>query len=152
MANSWGRSGNNDRLYFLGLQNHCVWWLQPWNSKTFASWKKSYANLKSILKSRDITLLTKVCIVNAIVSTVVMWELDHKEGWVSKYWRFWIVVLEKTLESSLYSNGIKPVNPKEIYPEYSLEGLMPKLKLQYLGQLMQRAHSLENIPVLRDWG
>ena len=152
MANSWGRSGNNDRLYFLGLQNHCVWWLQPWNSKTFASWKKSYANLKSILKSRDITLLTKVCIVNAIVSTVVMWELDHKEGWVSKYWRFWIVVLEKTLESSLYSNGIKPVNPKEIYPEYSLEGLMPKLKLQYLGQLMPRAHSLENIPVLGDWG
>ena len=143
MANSWGRSGNNDRLYFLGLQNHCVWWLQPWNSKTFASWKKSYANLKSILKSRDITLLTKVCIVNAIVSTVVMWELDHKEGWVSKYWRFWIVVLEKTLEHPLDSKKIKPANPKWNYPEYSLEGLMLKLKLQYFGHLMQRADSLE---------
>ena len=42
MANRWGNNGNSDRLYFLGLQNHCRWWLQPWNSKMFASWKKSY--------------------------------------------------------------------------------------------------------------
>ena len=58
---------------------------------------------------------------------------------------------EKTLKSPLDCRAIKPVNPKgHISPEYSLEGLMPKLKLQYLGQLMQRAHSLENIPVLGD--
>ena len=85
-------------------------------------------------------------------SHVWMWELHHKEGWAPKNWCFWIVVVEKTLESPLDCKEIQPVNPKEIYPEYSLEGLMPKLKLQYLGQLMQRAHSLENIPVLRDWG
>ena len=61
------------------------------------------------------------------------------------------MVLEKTLESSLYSNGIKPVNPKEIYPEYSLEGLMPKLKLKYFGHLIQRADSLEKTLILGDW-
>ena len=59
-------------------------------------------NLDSILKSRDITLLTKVWLVKAIFfssSRVWMWELDHKESWVPKNWCFWTVVLEKTLES-----------------------------------------------------
>ena len=66
---------------------------------------------------------------------VWMWELDHKESWALKNWCFWTVVLEKTLESSLDCKEIKPVNPnlKEISPEYSLEGLMLKLKLQYFG-------------------
>ena len=40
MANRWGNSGNSERLYFLGLQNHCKWWLQPWNLKVLASWKR----------------------------------------------------------------------------------------------------------------
>ena len=66
---------------------------------------------------------------------VWMWELDHKESWALKNWCFWTVVLEKTLESSLDGKEIKPVNPnlKETSPEYSLEGLMLKLKLQYFG-------------------
>ena len=55
-------------------------------------------------------------------------------------------MLEKTLESPLYSQEIKPVNPKDINPEYSLEGLM--LKLQYFGPLMQRADSLEKTLML----
>ena len=42
MANSWRNNGKRDRLCFLGLQNHCRWWLQPWNEKTLAPWKKSY--------------------------------------------------------------------------------------------------------------
>ena len=42
MANRWGNNGKNQRLYFLGLQNHCRWWLQPWNQKMLAPWKKSY--------------------------------------------------------------------------------------------------------------
>ena len=58
------------------------------------------------------------------------------------------MVLEKTLESPSDSKEIKPVNPKEINPEYSLEGLMPKLKLQYFHHLMQRADSLEKTLML----
>ena len=53
------------------------------------------------------------------------------------------MVLEKTLGSHLDYKEIKPINPKEISPEYSLEGLMLKLKLQYVGHLMQRTDSLE---------
>ena len=58
------------------------------------------------------------------------------------------MVLEKTLESPLDSREIKPVDLKEINPEYSLEGLMLKLKLQYFGHLMQNANSLEKILML----
>ena len=72
-----------------------------------------------------------------------MWELDYKESWAPKNWCFWTVVLEKTLENPLDCKEIKPVNPKEITPEYSLEGLMLKLKLQYFDHLMLRASSLK---------
>ena len=58
------------------------------------------------------------------------------------------MVLEKTLESPLDSKEIKPVNPKEISPEYSLEGLMLKLKLQFFGHLIQRTDSLEKTLML----
>ena len=61
-----------------------------------------------------------------------MWELDYKESWVEKNWCFWTVVLEKTLGSPLDCIEIKPVHPKEISPVSSLEGLMLKLKLQYI--------------------
>ena len=76
-----------------------------------------------------------------------MWELDHKEGWLPKNWCFWIVVLEKTLGSPSDCK-IKPVNPKEINAEYSLEGLMLKLKLQYFGHLIQRPDWLEKTLML----
>ena len=69
-------------------------------------------------------------------SHVRMWELDHKEGWV-KNGCFLSAVLENTLETSLNSKEIKPSIPQEINPEYSLEGLMLKLKLQYFGHLMK---------------
>ena len=59
-----------------------------------------------------------------------------------------MVVLEKTLESPLDCKEIQPVHPKEITPEYSLEGLMLKLKLQYFGHLMQRADPLEKTLML----
>ena len=60
-------------------------------------------------------------------SHVRIWELDHKEGWTPKNWCFWIVMLEKSIESPLDSKEIKPSILKEINPEYSLEGLMLKL-------------------------
>ena len=70
-------------------------------------------NVDSILKSRDITLPTKVSLIKAMVFQVVMyaWELDRKEGWVPKNSCFQTVVLEKTLESPLDSKEIQPVNP-----------------------------------------
>ena len=63
-------------------------------------------------------MLTKVCVVKAMVFPVVMFEceLDHKEGWELKNWCFWTVVLEKTLESPLDYKEIKPVNPKRNQP------------------------------------
>ena len=72
-----------------------------------------------------------------------MWELDYKESWVPKIWCFWTVVLEKTLESPLDCKEIKPVTLKETIfgPQYSLEGLMLKLKLQYFDHLMWRTDS-----------
>ena len=77
-----------------------------------------------------------------------MWELDHKESWVPKNWHFWTVVLEKTLESPLDCEGSNQSILKEISPEYSLEGLMLNLKIQYFGHLMQRADSLEKTLML----
>ena len=77
--------------------------------------RKVMTNLDSIFKNRDITLLTKVCLVKAMVffcGHVWMWELDHKEGWAPKSRCFWIMVLAKTVESPLDSKEIKPVNPK----------------------------------------
>ena len=81
MASRWGNNGNSDRLYFLGLQNHCRWWPQPWNLKMFAPWKKSYDQPDSILKSRDIILLTKVHLVKAMIFLVVMYGC---ESWTVK--------------------------------------------------------------------
>ena len=81
--------------------------------------RKAMTNLDSIWKSRDSTLPTKVCIVIAMVFTGVMdgcenWTIKKTECW--RYWCFQIVVLEKTLESSLDSKKIKPVNPKGNQP------------------------------------
>ena len=75
---------------------------------------------------------------------VWMWELDYKENWVPKNWCFWIMVLEKTLESPLDCKKI----PKDISPEYSLEGPVLRLKLQYFGHLLQRTDSVEKTLML----
>ena len=83
-------------------------------------------------------------------SYVQMWELDYKEGWALKNWCFWIVVLDKTLESPLDCKEIQPVNPKG-NPEYLLEGLILKPKLQYFGHLIWRADSLEDPDAGKDW-
>ena len=81
--------------------------------------RKAMTNLDSILKSRDITLPTKVCIVKGMVFLVVMYGCESwtiKDGWALKNWCFQIVVLEKTLESPLDSKEIKPVNSKGNQP------------------------------------
>ena len=113
--------------------------------------RKAMTNLDSILKSRDITLPTKVCLVKAMVFPVVrcgceIW--DCEESWVPKNWCFWTVVLENTHESPLDSKEIKPVNSKGNQFWLFLEGLMLKLKLQYFGHLMGRTDSLEKTLML----
>ena len=75
-------------------------------------------------------------------------RVDYKEGRVPKNWCFQTVVLEKTHESPLDTKELKPSILKEINSEYSLEGLVLKLKLQYFGHLIQRADSLEETLVL----
>ena len=76
--------------------------------------RKVMTNRNSILKSRDITLPTKVHLVKATVFPVVMygWEMDYKESWAPKDWCFWTVMSDKIFESPLDFKEIKPVHPK----------------------------------------
>ena len=146
----WRNNGNSDRLYFLGLQNHCKWWLQPWNEKTFAPWKKNYDQL-SILKSRHITLPTKVCLVKTIVFPVVMygcesWTTKKAEHWSTDPFELWC--RRRLLRVPWTARRSNQSILKEISPGYSLEGLMLRLKLQYFCHLFQRANSLEKTLML----
>ena len=81
-------------------------------------------------------------------SHIWIWELDYKESWVPKKWCFWTVVLEKTLECLLDSKRSNQFILKEISPEYSLEELMLRLKLQYFGHVMWRTDSLDKTLML----
>ena len=77
-----------------------------------------------------------------------MWELGLKESWAPKNWCFQTLILEKTLESPWTARRSNHSIQKDIKPEYSMEGLILKLKLQYFGYLMWRADLLEKIPML----
>ena len=81
MASRWGNSGNSGLLYFLGLQNHCRWWLQPGSYRCLLLGRKVLTNLDSILTSRDITLPTKIRLFKATVFPVVM---NGCETWTIK--------------------------------------------------------------------
>ena len=108
-----------------------------------APWKKSYDQPGQHIKKQRRYFANKGLSSQSYglsSSHVWMWDLDYKESWAPKNWCFWTVVLEKTLESPLGSNQSIL---KEISPEYSLEGLMLKLKLQYFGLLMWRTDSLK---------
>ena len=110
--------------------------------------RKAMPNLDSILKRRDITNKGPSSQSYGFFSSCAwMWELDHKESWAPKSWCFWTVVLEKTRES-LGLQGDQNSHPKESNPEYWLERLMLKLKLQYFGYLMRRTDSLEKTLML----
>ena len=137
--------------FLLVFQNHCGWWLHPWNEKTFAPCNKSYDKPRQHVKKQRQYSANKDPNSQTIgfsSSHVRMWELDHKEGWVPKNWYFQTVVLEKTWESLGTARRSNQSILKEINPEYSLEGEMLKLKLQYCGHLMQRANSLEKTLML----
>ena len=128
-------------------ENHCRQWLRPWNSKTLAPWKESYDKPRQCIKKQSHHFADKGLYSPSYgfsSSHVRMWKTDHKEGQTWKNWCFWSVVLENTLKNPLNCKEIKPVNHKgNQNPDYSLEGLMLKLKLQYFGYLMWSADSLE---------
>ena len=151
MANRWGNKGNSDRLYFGGLQSHCGWWLQPWNEKTLACWKKSYDQPRQHIKKQWHYFAIKGPSSQSYdfsSSHVWIWELDYKESWAWKNWSFWTVVWRKLLRVLWTARISNQSILKEISPEYSLEGLMLKLKLQYFGYLRQRTDSFEKTLML----
>ena len=115
MANRWGNNVNSDRLYFLGLQFTVDGDCSHEIKRHLLLGRKAMPNLDSILKSKDITLPTKVHIVKAMVFLVVMYRCESwtiKKGWELKIWCLQTVVLDRTLESPSHSKEIKTVNPK----------------------------------------
>ena len=115
MASRREKCGNSDRFYFLGLQKHWRCWLQPWNSKTLASWKKSNDKPRQSINKQKHYFGDKDPRSQSYgfaKSHVEMWELNHKEGWAPENWCFRTVMLEKALENSLDCKEIKPINPK----------------------------------------
>ena len=119
--------------------------------KDACSLKESYDKPRHILKSRDITLPTKVCIVKAMIFSVVLYgceswtikKAEHQRTDAYKLW-CWRRLLKVPWASRISNQSIL----KEINPDYSLEGLMLKLKLQYFGHLRWRADSFEKTLLL----
>ena len=151
MANRWENNGNSDRLYFGGLQNHCRWWLQPWNPKTLGPWKKSYDQPRQLIKKQRHYFANEGLSSQSSgfsSSHVWMWELDYKESWVPKNWCFELWCWRRLLRAPWTAGRSNQSILKEISPEYSLEGLMLKLKLQSFGNLIRRTDSFEKTLML----
>ena len=141
MANRWGNSGNSGWLYFLGSKITADGDCSHEIKRCLLLGRKVTTNLDSILKSRDITLSTKVHLVKAMVFPVAVygcerWTIKKAEHRRTDAFELWcwrrLLRVPWTLRRSDWSIL------KEISPEYPLEGLMLKLKLQYFGYLMQR--------------
>ena len=150
MANRWGNKGNRDRLYFGGgeggsskitADGDCSHEIK----RRLLLGRKVMTNLDGILKSRDIILPTKACLVKAMVFPVVMygcesWTVKKAEPRIIDAFEVWC--WRRLLRVPWPARRSHQSILKEISPEYSLEGLMLKLKLQYFGHLMWRTDSL----------
>ena len=146
MGNRWGNSGNSIRLYFSRLQITADGDCSHEIKRRLLFGREVMTNLDIIFKSRDITLPTKGLSSQSYGFSsghVCMWELDYKESWAPKYWCFWTVVLRRLLRVLWTARRSNQPILKEISPECLLEGLMLKLKLQYIGHLMWRTDSFE---------
>ena len=141
---------HNLQVYFLGSKitedGNCIHEIK----RCLLLGRKIMTNLDSILKTRDITWPTKVHLVKTSGFPVVMcgcesWTIKKVERWRIDAFELWCW---RRLESPLDSKEIQPVHPEENSPEYSLEGLMLKLILQYFGHLMQRTYSFEKTLML----
>ena len=114
-----GKQWQQWQTLFSWLQNHCRWWLQPWNSKTLAPWKESYDKPRWHIKKQRHHFADKGPSNQSYgfsSSRVWMWTLDHQEGWALKNWGLRTVLLEKTFESPLDCKEIQPVDLKGNQP------------------------------------
>ena len=142
MANRRGKGGSSDRFPLIWLQNHCRQWLQPWIRRRLLLGRKVITNLDRVLKSRDITLPTKVRIIKAMVFPVVTYsyeswtikKAEHQRIDAFELW-CWRRVLKVPWTARRSNQSVLKTNP-----EYSL---MLNLKLQYFGHLIQTDDSLE---------
>ena len=151
MGNRWGNSGNSVRLYILGgskitADGDCSHEIK----KCLLLGRKVMTNL-DILKSRDITLPTKVHLVKATVFPVIIygcksWTIKKSEHQRIDAFELWC--WRRLLRVPWTARRSNQSILKQISPEYSLEGLMLKLKLQFFDHLMQRTDSLEKTLVL----
>ena len=148
MTNRRGKYGSSHRFPILG------WWLHEIRRQLILG-RKAIINLDSVLNSKDITLLMKFCIVKAMVFPVVRCRCESwtiKKAECRRFDTFKLWCWTRVLSVSSTARSSNQCILKEINPEYSLEGLMLKLKLQYLGQLMWRADSLRKILIVgKDW-
>ena len=149
MANRWGNNGNSDRLFSWAPKSpdgDCIHEIK----RHLLLGRIAMNNLDSLFKSRDYfsnkgPSSETMAFFN---SQVWIWELYHKEGRVPKNQYIWTVVWRRLLRVSWTARRSNQSVLKEISPEYLLEGLMLKLKLQYMGHLMRRSHSLGNTLIL----
>ena len=153
MANRWGISGNGDIVFSWTTKS--LWTVTAaMKLKDLLLGRKAVTSLGSILKSRNTTLLTKVCIVKSMVFPVVMYgyELDHKEGQAPKNWCFQRVSWKRLfrLYWTLRRSNLSVLKVNN--PEYSLEGLMLKLKLEDFGHLVKSWLTGKDSDAGRDWG
>ena len=153
MVNRWGNIENSERLLFsLGSKITVKCDCSHKIKRCLLLGRKAMTNLDSVLKSKGITLLTKIHIVKAVVFPVVIYGC---ESWtIKKAERRRIVAFKlwcwrRLLKDSWIVGRSNQSILEEINPEYSLEGLILKLKLQYFGHLMQRTDSLEKTLILR---
>ena len=138
MTNRWGNNGNSDRLFFWAPKSLQMV-TEAMKLRHLLLERKAMTNLDSTLKSRDITLLKKVCLVKDIIFLVVIFGCESytiKKAEHQKIDTFELWCWKRLTRVSWTARRSKQSILKEISPEYSLEGLMLKLKLQYSGHLI----------------
>ena len=152
MANRWGNKGNSERLFSWAPKSlQMVTAAMKESKRCLLPGRKAMINLDNILKSWDITLLTKVHLVKAMVFPIAMYgceswairKAEHQRIDAFELW-CWRRLLRVPWTARSPNQSIL----KEISPEYSLKGLMLKLKLQYFGHLMWRTDSLKKTLML----
>ena len=139
MANRWGNNGNSERLYLGGSKITADGDCSHEIKRCLLLGRKVITNLDCIFKSRDITLPTKVCLIKAMVFPVIMYGCESqtiKKAECRRIDAFRLWCWRRLLRAPWTARRSNQSILKEISPEYSLEELMLKLKLQYFGHLM----------------